>query len=67
MAPTRQLNLSITVEVVCWILSKGLSQASIPGLAVLSRFQSSLVKSIFLVIGVLGGAAKLNQTFLMLR
>lgn len=28
----------------------------------LSRFQSNRVKSIFLVIGALGGAAKLNQT-----
>ena len=33
-----------------------------PGLPVLRRFQSSLVKSIFFEIGVFGGAAKLNQT-----
>ena len=39
----------------------GPSQASIDGLAVLKRFQSNRVKSIFLEIGVFGGAAKLNQ------
>ena len=33
----------------------------IEGLAVLKRFQSNLVKSIFREIGVFGGAAKLNQ------
>ena len=33
----------------------------------LRRFQSIFVKSIFLEIGVLGGAAKLNQTFFTLR
>ena len=39
----------------------GFNQASMDGLAVLSKFQSSFVKSILLEIGVLGGAAKLNQ------
>lgn len=32
------------------------------GDAVLKRFQSNRVKSIFLVMGARGGAAKLNQT-----
>ena len=41
--------------------SIGFNQASIDGLAVLSKFQSSFVKSILLEIGVLGGAAKLNH------
>ena len=40
----------------------GFIHAFIAGEAVLNKFQSSLVKSIFLVIGVLGGAAKLNHT-----
>ena len=39
----------------------GPSQASMEGEAVESRFQSSFVKSIFFEMGVLGGAAKLNQ------
>ena len=37
------------------------------GLAVESRFQSSLVISIFREMGVLGGAAKLNQDVLSSR
>ena len=41
--------------------SIGFNQASMDGLAVLSKFQSRYVKSILLEIGDLGGAAKLNQ------
>lgn len=40
----------------------GFIHAVMAGDAVLSRFQSNRVKSIFLVMGALGGAAKLNQT-----
>ena len=42
-------------------LSIGPSQASMEGLAVLNKFQSRRVKSIFREMGVFGGAAKLNQ------
>lgn len=40
----------------------GFIHAVMAGDAVLKRFQSNRVKSIFLVIGARGGAAKLNQT-----
>ncbi len=40
----------------------GFIHAVIAGDAVLRRFQSNRVKSIFRVMGARGGAAKLNQT-----
>ena len=47
--------------ITCCKRSIGPSHASMNGLSVLSKFQSSFVKSIFFEIGVLGGAAKLNH------
>lgn len=44
------------------ILLLGFIHAVMAGDAVLNRFQSNRVKSIFLVMGARGGAAKLNQT-----
>ncbi len=49
------------LEAVVCSLSTGFNQESMEGLAVLSKFQSNFVKSILREIGVLGGAAKLNQ------
>jgi len=52
-----------TIRTTCFAnLLLGFNHALIAGDAVLSRFQSNLVKSIFLVIGACGGAAKLNHT-----
>jgi hypothetical protein len=62
IAPTRVLYLFTRKDIEFWNLMAGFNQASIPGLPVLSKFQSNLVKFIFLAIGFFGGAAKLNQT-----
>ena len=52
---------SVIQEIKTKITTKGHNILPIEGLAVLKRFQSNLVKSIFREIGVFGGAAKLNQ------
>ena len=58
-----QVLMSLIIDLIMRFnnLSIGPSQASMEGLAVLNKFQSRRVKSIFREMGVFGGAAKLNQ------